>query len=162
MRFSSFIPLIALPFVWAANIDASRQKLIDLAIAGNGDIRVDPKTFELLTSPDRNWTASIQFTALDKRRRCAPCRCAILRISHVLNNIWNREFEPAWNAVAKSWATTPKQHRYDHFFATLDFDEAPNVFQQVRSRVLSQTYPYSSIGVAGPYLCSCCVRISCR
>ncbi|KAK7054860.1 oligosaccharyl transferase subunit ost3/OST6 [Paramarasmius palmivorus] len=91
------------------------QNLVDLAAAGNGVIRLDPKSFDILTSSRRNWSAAIQFTALDRRRRCNPCK----------------EFEPSWNAVAQAWSTTPKEHRDNHFFGTLDFDEAPTVFQQL-------------------------------
>ena len=43
----------------------------------------------------------------------------------------NREFEPAWIAVAKAWATTPKPHKDHHFFATLDFDNGQAIFQKV-------------------------------
>lgn len=50
------------------------QQLVQLASAGNGIIRLNPDTFDLLTSPRRTWSATIQLTALDKRRRCNPCR----------------------------------------------------------------------------------------
>jgi oligosaccharyltransferase complex subunit gamma len=50
------------------------EQLTDLAAKGNGVIKLDPKTFEMLTSPTRSWSASVQLTALDARRRCGPCR----------------------------------------------------------------------------------------
>ena len=53
------------------------QQLVQLASAGNGIIRLNPDTFDLLTSPHRTWSATIQLTALDKRRRCNPCRLVI-------------------------------------------------------------------------------------
>lgn len=43
----------------------------------------------------------------------------------------HREFEPAFTAVAKAWANAPKDQRDKHFFATLDFDDGPAVFQKV-------------------------------
>ncbi|KAF9264647.1 oligosaccharyl transferase subunit OST3/OST6 family [Marasmius fiardii PR-910] len=125
MKLSTFLPLLALPFAWAGT-DNTRQKLVDLSASGNGIIRLDPKAFDLLTSTKRNWSAAIQFTALDRRRRCAPCR----------------EFEPSWNAVAQAWKSAPKEHRDNHFFATLDFDEAPTVFQQLGLTSAPVVYVY--------------------
>ncbi|KAG7092494.1 hypothetical protein E1B28_008845 [Marasmius oreades] len=132
MKLSTLLPLLALPFAWAASTDNTRQELINLASV-NGIIRLDHKAFDLLTSPKRNWSAAIQFTALDRRRRCAPCK----------------EFEPSWNAVAQSWKSAPKEHRDNHFFATLDFDEAPTVFQQLGLMSAPVVYVYPS--VQGPH-----------
>ncbi|KAK1236532.1 oligosaccharyl transferase subunit ost3/OST6 [Marasmius sp. AFHP31] len=126
MLISTLLPLLALPFAWAASPADTRQKLVDLSVAGNGVIRLDPKTFDLLTSPNRNWSAAVHLTALDKRRRCTPCK----------------EFDPSWNVVAKAWASVPQEHRYDHFFATLDFDEAPTVFQQLGLTSAPVVYVY--------------------
>lgn len=50
------------------------QRLVELANAGNGLITLNEETFDLLTSPKRSWSASIQLTALDGRRRCGPCK----------------------------------------------------------------------------------------
>ncbi|KAL0581709.1 oligosaccharyl transferase subunit ost3/OST6 [Marasmius crinis-equi] len=126
MRISTLLPLLALPLAWAASVDETRQKLVDLAAASNGVIRLDPKAYDLLTSPNRDWSAAIQFTALDKRRRCLPCK----------------EFEPSWNAVAKAWTSASKEHRNSHFFATLDFDESPSVFQQLGLTSAPVVYVY--------------------
>ncbi|KAJ3725934.1 hypothetical protein EV361DRAFT_877204 [Lentinula raphanica] len=114
MKLSGLYSLFTIPFALAAS-NTGKSQLVSRAAAGNGVIRLDASTFDLLTAPSRDWSASIHFTALDKRRRCAPCK----------------EFDPAWNAVAKAWATVPAEHRDNHFFATLDFDEAPTVFQKL-------------------------------
>lgn len=50
------------------------EQLAQLAAAGNGIIKLDADTFDLLTSPKRTWSASVQLTALDPRRRCMPCK----------------------------------------------------------------------------------------
>lgn len=50
------------------------QRLVQLAAAGNGNIKLNAETFDLLISPKRTWSASVQLTAMDTRRRCAPCR----------------------------------------------------------------------------------------
>jgi len=63
----------------------------------------------------RTWSAAIQFTAMDKRRKCSPCK----------------EFNPAWDTVAKAWTKAPTEHRNTHFFATIDFDNAQAVFQRL-------------------------------
>ncbi|KAJ7632636.1 oligosaccharyl transferase subunit OST3/OST6 family [Roridomyces roridus] len=89
-------------------------------------IKLDTASFELLTSPTRDWSASIQLTALDPRRRCNPCK----------------EFSPSWNAVAKAWSKTSKQHRDTHFFATLDFDDGQAVFQQLGLASAPVVYAY--------------------
>lgn len=111
---ASILFCVAFPAALAATSD-DHQKLIDLAAAGNGNIKLDPHSFELLTSPKRTWSAAVQLTALDKRRRCGPCS----------------EFEPSFTAVAKAWTKTAKDDRNSHFFATLDFDDAQMIFQQV-------------------------------
>ncbi|KAG6818101.1 hypothetical protein H0H87_000005 [Tephrocybe sp. NHM501043] len=110
----SLLALLSLPICLAAVADPIQQ-LSDLAKAGNGVIKLDTSTFDLLTSPKRTWSASVQLTAMDPRRKCSPCR----------------EFDPSWNAVAKAWATVPKAHRDEHFFATLDFDNGQTTFQKL-------------------------------
>jgi oligosaccharyltransferase complex subunit gamma len=69
-----FFCLLALPVIVLAAQDSTHKHLVKLAAENNGIIHLDPKNFDLLTSPKRDWSASILFTALDKRRRCGPCR----------------------------------------------------------------------------------------
>lgn len=125
--------LFLLSFVsWCLASKSPKQQLIDLAIAGNGVINLDSNTFDLLTLPKRDWSASILLTALDKRRRCLPCKLVCLPSIFAIITIGvNREFEPSWIAVAKAWATAPPPHKENHFFATLDFDNGQTVFQKV-------------------------------
>jgi oligosaccharyltransferase complex subunit gamma len=69
------LSLLALPaIVFAAQDRSPREQLVKLAAANNGIIDLDPSTFALLTSSNRDWSTSIQFTALDKKRRCGPCK----------------------------------------------------------------------------------------
>ncbi|KAF8201821.1 oligosaccharyl transferase subunit OST3/OST6 family [Pholiota molesta] len=110
--FAGLCALLSLPLSLAAT---PQEQLALLASAGNGVIKLNTETYDLLTSPKRTWSASIQLTALDTRRRCGPCK----------------EFEPAWNAVARAWAKVPVATKNDHFFATLDFDDGPTVFQKL-------------------------------
>ena len=67
------LPLLLLPLSLAAK-NSPHDELVQLAAAGNGLIRLDERVFDLLTSPKRTWSASIQFTALNPQRRCAPCK----------------------------------------------------------------------------------------
>ncbi|OAX44674.1 hypothetical protein K503DRAFT_728980 [Rhizopogon vinicolor AM-OR11-026] len=108
------LALLFLPFSLAAKKSAHEQ-LVDLAAAGNGLIKLNEKTYDLLTSSKRDWSASIHFTALSPQRRCAPCK----------------EFDPSFTAVARAWAGVAKEHRDQHFFATLDFDDGYTVFQKI-------------------------------
>jgi oligosaccharyltransferase complex subunit gamma len=68
------LSLLVLPLVVFASKDNSRQQLVKLAAENNGIINLDDKTYDLLTSPKRDWSASVLFTALDKKRKCGPCR----------------------------------------------------------------------------------------
>jgi oligosaccharyltransferase complex subunit gamma len=72
--FLPFLSLLALPTIVLAAQDSPRQQLAKLAAENNGVIDLDTKTFELLTAPERDWSSSIHFTALDKRRKCGPCK----------------------------------------------------------------------------------------
>ena len=51
-----------------------QQRLVQLANAGNGNIKLDAETFDLLLHPQRTWSASVQLTAMDGRRGCHPCK----------------------------------------------------------------------------------------
>lgn len=134
MLWTPILALLLLPLTLvSATLEAERDQLVKLAAAGNGVIKLDESTFDLLTHPKRTWSAAIQFTAMDKRRRCSPCKYVptsnpslpplILRL---------REFNPAWDTVGKAWTNAPAEHRNTHFFATIDFDNAQPVFQKVR------------------------------
>ncbi|KAG9318502.1 hypothetical protein JVU11DRAFT_593 [Chiua virens] len=120
------LAVLCIPLCLAATI-SPQEDLAQLSAAGNGLIQADERVFDLLTSPKRTWSAAIQFTALNPQRRCAPCR----------------EFDPSFKAVAKAWSTVPRQHRNNHFFAVVDFDDAPRVFQklQLNSAPLVHVHP---------------------
>ena len=71
-RFLALLPLLSLCL--AASIQSTHDELIKLAAAGNGVIFLDERTYNLLTTPKRTWSATVQLTAMDKRRRCNPCK----------------------------------------------------------------------------------------
>ncbi|KJA27197.1 hypothetical protein HYPSUDRAFT_84107 [Hypholoma sublateritium FD-334 SS-4] len=110
--FAGLCAILAIPSSLAAS---PQEQLAQLAAAGNGVIKLDATTYDLLTSPKREWSASVQLTALDPRRRCNPCK----------------EFDPSWNAVAKAWSYVSSANKNQHFFGTLDFDDGPSVFQKL-------------------------------
>ncbi|KAI9510904.1 hypothetical protein F5148DRAFT_1298248 [Russula earlei] len=113
--FSPVLSLLALPALVLAAQGSAHERLVKLAAENNGIIKLDTTTFDLLTSPKRDWSASVHFTALDKKRRCGPCR----------------EFNPSWVAVAKAWSKVPSSARDSHFFATLEFEENHATFQKM-------------------------------
>ncbi|KAI0362215.1 oligosaccharyl transferase subunit OST3/OST6 family [Trametes cingulata] len=121
------LPLLALLYVPFCIAASTHEKLVQLAASNNGVIKLDENLYNLLTSPKRNWSASIQFTAMDPRRRCGPCK----------------EFDPSFNAVAKAWTKVPPAERDSHFFATVDFDDAMGVFQKLglQSAPVVQIHP---------------------
>ncbi|KAG0707730.1 hypothetical protein DFH29DRAFT_994754 [Suillus ampliporus] len=121
------LALLLLPFSIAAKKSAHEQ-LVDLAAAGNGLIRLNEQTYDLLTSPKRDWSATVHFTALSPQRRCAPCK----------------EFDPSFTTVAKAWAAAPKEKRDQHFFATIDFDDGYAVFQKPFTCILRPEGPNAS------------------
>ncbi|KAJ7158302.1 hypothetical protein C8R43DRAFT_995376 [Mycena crocata] len=116
MLLSCYI-VLSLPLAWAASTSETHQKLVALAAAGAGGlIQLDVASFDLLTAPDRDWSASIEFTALDAGLGCFPCK----------------DLHPSWTAVSRAWTQTPQVHRDNHFFATLDFNDASEiVFQKL-------------------------------
>jgi len=116
--------------VMASNPQAD---LAALAAKNGGVINLDQKTFDLITSPKRNWTAAVHFTAMDPRRRCKPCN----------------EFSPAWTTVAKSWTKVSSSQRDTFFFGTLDFDSASSVFQKLGMQSAPSVYVYPA--ATGPH-----------
>ncbi|KAF7778711.1 hypothetical protein Agabi119p4_3056 [Agaricus bisporus var. burnettii] len=107
---------LVLPFLALAALAADPvEQLSQLASRGNGNIKLDTRGFDLITSPKRTWSVTIQLTALSQRHKCTMCK----------------EFLPAWNAVVRAWTSVPQPERDNHFFATLDFDDAPGVFQKL-------------------------------
>ncbi|KIY70929.1 oligosaccharyl transferase subunit OST3/OST6 family [Cylindrobasidium torrendii FP15055 ss-10] len=121
-----WLPALLLPLLVLAK--DPQLELAELAEKGNGVIKLTPNTFELLTSSNRNWSAAIQLTALDKRRRCEPCK----------------NFDPSWNEVAQAWHKVPKAERDNHFFATLDFDDGQATFQKLGLSSAPAVYIYSA------------------
>jgi len=121
------LTLLTLPFCLAASQRETHDELVKLAAANNGVITLDERTYNMLTTSKRNWSAAVQLTALDKRRRCNPCK----------------EFEPSFNEIAKAWTTVPPAERDSHFFATLDFDNGMAVFQKlgIQSAPIVHIYP---------------------
>ncbi|KAI0797905.1 oligosaccharyl transferase subunit OST3/OST6 family [Abortiporus biennis] len=124
------LPLLALSafsLCFAASQQEIHAELVKLAAQNNGVIKLDERTYNMLTTSKRNWTSAVQLTAMDKRRKCIPCR----------------EFDPAFQEVAKAWTTVPAEQRDSHFFATLDFDNGISVFQKlgVQSAPIVHLYP---------------------
>lgn len=78
MLLPALLALFALPLCLALSKEESHAELVKAAAAGNGVIKLDDYTYDLLTSPDREWSASVVFSALDPRRKCGPCRYDIL------------------------------------------------------------------------------------
>lgn len=67
-----FLVLSALADKKAKN-DEPLAQLISLAAQNNGVIKLNEDTFNILTAPSRNWSSTIQLTALNSFK-CLPCK----------------------------------------------------------------------------------------
>lgn len=66
---------LALVPVCLAAVASPYEQLKSLASASkDGVIRLDENTFDLITSPKREWSAVIQLTALSSNMKCTPCK----------------------------------------------------------------------------------------
>ncbi|KAJ6512539.1 dolichyl-diphosphooligosaccharide-protein glycotransferase [Mycena sanguinolenta] len=112
------LPLIALCLASPVSAIASsnvHQRLVALAVAGGGVIKLNSTTFDLITGPARNWSASVLITSLDPRNGCEPCQ----------------GFDPSWKAVARAWSKVAQPHRDSHFFGLVDFIDSPSVIRRL-------------------------------
>ena len=54
--------------------ESSQEKFASLAQQNGGMVPLDSKLFREMTAKDREWSATIQFTALGAQFKCAPCK----------------------------------------------------------------------------------------
>ena len=69
-----FLAFLAIPACAFATQDTTYHNFVRLAAENQGVIPLNADTFAQLTAPKRDWSATIQLTALDKKRRCSPCK----------------------------------------------------------------------------------------
>ena len=74
MHLLPLLSFLLLPLSFVVAKEDPHAELVKLAAANNGVIPVDERVYNLLTSPKRTWSSAVQFTALDPRRRCTPCK----------------------------------------------------------------------------------------
>ncbi|KAK7006265.1 hypothetical protein R3P38DRAFT_2646905 [Favolaschia claudopus] len=121
-----FLSLYVYPLLrFAAALDV-HQHLVDLAAAGNGIIKLDSTSFDLLTSanPRRIWSASVVFTSLQGCNACIA-------------------FNASWTSVAQAWYKgAPKYHRDHHFFGLVDFIDSPDVIRKLNLETAPTVYNY--------------------
>ncbi|KZV81199.1 dolichyl-diphosphooligosaccharide-protein glycotransferase [Exidia glandulosa HHB12029] len=107
--------LFALPALVWADAESAADKFASLAAANGGVVKLDSKLFRELTASNREWSASIQLTALGASFKCAPCK----------------EFDPTFKAAGKAWSKASAAHRKEHFFASIDFENGQDVFRDL-------------------------------
>lgn len=111
--FTLSLGLLALPLALA---NPTTEKLAELASKNGGVIKLDPALYDVITAPDREWNAVVHLTAMGDQFKCGPCR----------------QFNPSFNAVAKSWhSKAPADKKNTVFFATLDFADGKDVFSKL-------------------------------
>jgi len=95
---------------------STREQFASLAASHGGIIKLNSKTFDAITAPERDWSVAVQMTAVAGHSvKCEPCLA----------------FAPNFEAVGKSWKKVPKDSRDAHFFATLDFKDGPDIFKRL-------------------------------
>ncbi|KAJ6556388.1 dolichyl-diphosphooligosaccharide-protein glycotransferase [Mycena capillaripes] len=115
----SFLPFMVATGAWLVF-------LIALAAEGRGVIKLDYASYGLLTAENRTWSASIEFTSLDPRNNCGPCK----------------GFHPSWTAIAKAWSKVPPAHRDRHFFGTVDFVDSPRIIRSLSLKAAPTIHVY--------------------
>ncbi len=68
--------MLLLPLFFSSLVAAGAvlDDFVAEALASNGVIKLDSKKFDLLTPPDREWSATVQLTALGANYKCTPCQ----------------------------------------------------------------------------------------
>ncbi|ELU44586.1 oligosaccharyl transferase subunit OST3/OST6 family [Rhizoctonia solani AG-1 IA] len=123
--FTLSLGLLALPLACLAN--PTQTKLASLAAKNGGVIKLDSELYDVITAKDREWSVVVQLTAMGDQFKCEPCR----------------QFNPNFNAVAKSWdSKVPADKRDTHFFATLDFADGRDVFARASTCLGLQSAPF--------------------
>jgi len=57
-----------------ARAESPRDKFAALAAQNGGVVNLDSKLYRELTARDRDWSATIQLTALGASFKCGPCK----------------------------------------------------------------------------------------
>lgn len=107
--------LLALPALCLAQAEDQAAKFAQLAASNGGVISLDTKLFRELTARDRQWSATIQLTALGAAFKCMPCK----------------EFEPVFKSTGKAWSKVPSETRNQHFFGSIDFETGQEIFREL-------------------------------
>lgn len=77
MLLLSLLSVFLVPACWAISKDDAYSDFVDAASGNGGIVDLTTQTFDLLTAPDREWSATIQLTALGNQYKCAPCKCVV-------------------------------------------------------------------------------------
>ncbi|KAH7103917.1 oligosaccharyl transferase subunit OST3/OST6 family [Auriculariales sp. MPI-PUGE-AT-0066] len=113
----------------AAFAQTAQEKFQALAAQNGGVVALDSKLFREITSKDREWSVTVQLTALGAAFKCAPCK----------------EFDPTFKTAARSWQKTASEHRTSHFFASIDFENGQDVFKQMGLSSAPVVYTYTPV-----------------
>ncbi|BGP70884.1 oligosaccharyltransferase complex subunit gamma [Rhodotorula toruloides] len=91
------------------------DKFRALAKRNGGLLSLDAASYDELTSSPRDYSVSVVLTALGAQYKCQPCQL----------------LQPEYTLLAKQWSSTKKSSDEEHFFAYLDFQNGPEVFQRL-------------------------------
>lgn len=99
----------------SVSAQSTAEDFATLAASHGGVIKLNSKTYDAITAPERDWSVVIELTALGTQVSCPPCL----------------EFAPNFEEVAKAWKKVPKAKRDQHFFARLDFNNGQDIFRRL-------------------------------
>ncbi|GAA5911578.1 hypothetical protein JCM6882_008044 [Rhodosporidiobolus microsporus] len=101
----------------ALSLAASPQldKFRALAKKGNGLVALNAAQYDEIVSQPRDYSVSVVLTALGAQYKCQPCQL----------------LQPEYTLLAKQWHSTKRSDEDEHFFAYLDFQAGPEIFQRL-------------------------------
>ncbi|GAA5841190.1 hypothetical protein JCM11251_003231 [Rhodosporidiobolus azoricus] len=105
---AALLPALALA---SPQLDKFRQ----LARKSNGLIALNSAQYDEIISQPRDYSVSIILTALGAQYKCQACQL----------------IQPEYTLLAKQWQSTKRSEEDEHFFAYLDFQAGPEIFQRL-------------------------------
>ncbi|GAA5857818.1 hypothetical protein JCM8547_005991 [Rhodosporidiobolus lusitaniae] len=107
---ASLLPLLA-----SAAPSKAADKYRALARSSNGLLSLTAAQYDELVAQPRDYSVSVVLTALGAQYKCQPCQL----------------LQPEYAAVAKQWQHAKKEDGEEHFFAYVDFQTGPEIFQRL-------------------------------
>ncbi|CAG8833968.1 9575_t:CDS:2, partial [Racocetra persica] len=124
----------------------TKVALLNQASSQNlGVVELDSNLYDEFVAKPRNYSMAILLTALDPQINCIPCKNLVNRIN--FNNV-NREFDPEFRLVARSWLESGDEPSR-LYFGVLDFKNGREVYARLGLNNAPTLFYFSP--TTGPY-----------